>query len=120
MSKIYAHVIFLAFCLQICNVQAQENPHAEKNERFHYFNEFQNKSNSRPEELFSEYQKDPEKFWAQCAEEIDWFRKWDTVLEWNMPYSSWFKEGQLNISYNCLDRHLAKNANKTALIWLNN
>ncbi len=119
MSKIYAHVIFLAFCLQICNVQAQENPHAEKNERFHYFNEFQNKSNSRPEELFSEYQKDPEKFWAQCAEEIDWFRKWDTVLEWNMPYSSWFKEGQLNISYNCLDRHLAKNANKTALIWLN-
>jgi acetyl-CoA synthetase len=61
---------------------------------------------------------DPEAYWASWAEELDWFRKWDTVLEWNPPHARWFDGGKLNVSYNCLDRHLGgARRNKAALIW---
>jgi acetyl-CoA synthetase len=61
---------------------------------------------------------DPEAYWASWAEELDWFRKWDTVLEWNPPHARWFEGGQLNVSYNCLDRHLVgARRNKAALVW---
>jgi acetyl-CoA synthetase len=61
---------------------------------------------------------DPEGYWAGWAEELDWFRKWDRVLEWNPPYAKWFVGGQLNVAHNCLDRHLATDRRtKAALIW---
>ncbi|PYS97765.1 MAG: acetate--CoA ligase [Acidobacteria bacterium] len=68
--------------------------------------------------LYDEAAKDPEAFWAKQAEEIHWFKKWDTVLEWNEPFAKWFVGGELNISYNCLDRHLTTwRKNKAAIIW---
>jgi acetyl-CoA synthetase len=63
---------------------------------------------------------DPEAFWAERAEELDWFRRWDRVLEEDFPNArhSWFLGGKLNVSYNCLDRHLSTSCReKTALIW---
>lgn len=52
------------------------------------------------------------------AEELHWFKKWDTVLKWNPPHAEWFVGGKINISYNCLDRHLPTwRRNKAALIW---
>jgi len=61
---------------------------------------------------------DREAFWASWAGELHWFRKWDTVLEWEPPYARWFVGGKLNVAYNCLDRHLDTwRANKAALIW---
>ena len=61
---------------------------------------------------------DPEAFWARMAEELHWFKKWDTVLKWNPPHAEWFGGGKINISYNCLDRHLQTwRRNKAALIW---
>ena len=45
-------------------------------------------------------------FWARMAEELHWFKKWDTVLKWQPPHAEWFVGGKINISYNCLDRHL--------------
>jgi acetyl-CoA synthetase len=61
---------------------------------------------------------DPEAYWASWAEELDWFRKWDEVLEWTPPHARWFLGGQLNVAYNCLDRHLeGPRRNKAALIW---
>ena len=52
------------------------------------------------------------------AEELHWFKKWDTVLKWDPPHAEWFGGGKINISYNCLDRHLATwRRNKAALIW---
>ncbi|GBE13201.1 acetyl-coenzyme A synthetase [bacterium BMS3Abin13] len=64
---------------------------------------------------------DPEGFWAERAEElITWDKKWDKVLEWDFrkPEIKWFQGGRLNISYNCLDRHLSNGRrNKAALIW---
>ncbi len=49
---------------------------------------------------------DPESFWARAASEFSWFKKWDRVLEWNLPYAKWFVGGQTNISFNCLDRQM--------------
>src|SRR5438876_2869071 len=70
------------------------------------------------EKLCAEAAADPESFWAKQAESLDWFRKWDTVLEWNEPFAKWFTGGELNISYNCLDRHLTTwRKNKAAFIW---
>lgn len=62
---------------------------------------------------------DPEKFWADLAEqELDWFQPWDKVLDWQPPFAKWFEGGKINISYNCLDRHLQTwRRNKAALIW---
>ena len=69
--------------------------------------------------LRKEASADPEAFWARyAAEELHWFRKWDTVLKWTPPHARWFTGGKINISYNCLDRHLGTwRRNKAALIW---
>jgi acetyl-CoA synthetase len=70
------------------------------------------------EKLRAEASASPEEFWARMAEELHWFRKWDTVLEWTPPHAKWFVGGKLNISDNCLDRHLAgARRNKAAIIW---
>jgi acetyl-CoA synthetase len=76
------------------------------------------KSFEEYEKLYSEAEKNPEQFWAKQAEELDWFRKWDKVLEWEEPHAKWFTGGKINISYNCLDRHLKTwRKNKAAIIW---
>ncbi|HHZ69108.1 MAG TPA: acetate--CoA ligase [Methylococcaceae bacterium] len=62
----------------------------------------------------------PEQFWADQAELfLDWSQPWHTVLDYDYPqgYIRWFEGGQLNVSYNCLDRHLATRGDQTALIW---
>jgi acetyl-CoA synthetase len=71
------------------------------------------------QELYRKSIKNPEKFWAQQAEELLlWQKRWKTVLEWKEPFAKWFVGGKLNVSENCLDRHLAgANRNKAALIW---
>jgi acetyl-CoA synthetase len=74
------------------------------------------------EEYQQQYQQsveDPEQFWADVAENFVWQKKWDKVLEWNFdePKVKWFINGKLNITENCLDRHLEKRGNKLALIW---
>jgi acetyl-CoA synthetase len=70
------------------------------------------------EKLYAEAAADPEAFWAKQAEDLHWFKKWDTVLEWNEPFAKWFVGGKLNIAYNCLDRHLeTSRRNKAAIIW---
>ena len=61
---------------------------------------------------------DHERFWAGWADELDWFRKWDTVLEWNPPHAKWFVGGRLNVCHNCVDRHLdGPRRDKPALVW---
>ena len=70
-------------------------------------------------ELYKQSVSQPEEFWGKVAESFRWRKKWDTVLEWNFdePNIKWFKGGKLNITENCLDRHLDKRGNKIALIW---
>ncbi|TMA00411.1 MAG: acetyl-coenzyme A synthetase, partial [Methanobacteriota archaeon] len=62
--------------------------------------------------------KDPGAFWSRMAKELDWIAPWSKVLEWNPPFAKWFLDGKLNVSANCLDRHLAgPRRNKAALVW---
>ena len=76
------------------------------------------KSEAELEKLRAEASADPEGFWARMAEELHWFKKWDAVLKWDPPHAEWFVGGKINISYNCLDRHLSTwRRNKAALIW---
>ena len=77
------------------------------------------KSMAEYQELYDQAAADPAAFWAELAEtELHWFKKWDTVLDWQPPFAKWFSGGKLNISYNCLDRHLTTwRRNKAALIW---
>ena len=76
------------------------------------------KSDDDLEALRAEASADPEAFWARMAAELHWFKKWDTVLKWTPPHAEWFGGGKINVSYNCLDRHLTTaRRDKAALIW---
>ncbi len=70
------------------------------------------------ERLYKQAADDPETFWAGIAQELHWFKPWDRVLEWQLPFAKWFVGGQLNLSYNCLDRHVAAGrGDKAAILW---
>jgi acetyl-CoA synthetase len=76
------------------------------------------KSLEEYEQMYKRSIDDPEAFWADAAKDLHWFKPWDKVLEWDLPWAKWFVGGQLNLSYNCVDRHaLGKRRDKTALIW---
>ncbi|MGH2784293.1 MAG: acetate--CoA ligase [Actinomycetota bacterium] len=67
--------------------------------------------------LYREASDDYEGFWARQAETLEWSRRWDSVMEWDPPWVKWFSGGRLNISVNCLDRHLAANGDRVAYHW---
>ena len=76
------------------------------------------KSLDEYERIYRQSVDDPEAFWAGVARELDWFTPWRRVLEWNPPDAKWFVGATLNISTNCLDRHLLTwRRNKAAIIW---
>ena len=70
-------------------------------------------------EEYQESVENPEKFWGAIADKFVWRKKWDTVLESDMSKADvkWFQGGKLNITENCLDRHVESIPNKTAIIW---
>ena len=69
--------------------------------------------------MYEESVNDPKGFWDKQAERLDWFKKWDNTLDWDFTkgHIRWYEGGKLNVSYNCLDRHLEKRADQKALIW---
>jgi len=70
------------------------------------------------QKAYNEFLADPDGFWERMAKELDWIKPWDKVKEWNYPYARWFTNAKLNISANCLDRHVSgSRRNKVALIW---
>ncbi len=88
------------------------DPPAEFSERAHI------NSIEEYERLREEAARSPENFWARMAGELDWFQTWDTVLKWEPPHAEWFVGAKINVSYNCLDRHLTTwRRNKAAFIW---
>ncbi len=70
-------------------------------------------------ELYDEANADDEAFWArQASELVEWFKPWNTVLDWQLPYAKWFEGGTLNVAHNCLDRHVnAGNGGRVAIHW---
>jgi acetyl-CoA synthetase len=80
---------------------------------------FKAQANYNDPEIYERAAADPEAFWAEQAESLSWYKKWDTVLDWsNPPFAKWFEGGKLNVSYNCLDRHVeAGNGDRVAYYW---
>ena len=81
--------------------------------------DFAARANLSDPDIYAKAAADPEGFWAGLAEELDWFQKWDTVLDWgDAPFAKWFLGGKLNVSYNCIDRHVKNGRrNKAAIVW---
>ncbi len=81
--------------------------------------EFQEAALVNDDSLHEEAERDFEAFWARQAEDlITWYESWDTVLEWDLPYAKWFQGGKLNVSFNCLDRHVdAGHGDQVAYHW---
>src|SRR5262245_55018047 len=69
--------------------------------------------------VYEEAERDPETFWARFASELEWSRPWSRVLDWSdPPHAQWFVGGRINVSVNCVDRHIrGARRNKAALIW---
>ncbi|MBD3267776.1 AMP-binding protein, partial [bacterium] len=79
---------------------------------------FTGQANIQDDSLYELAQKDREGFWAEMAENLHWFQKWDKVLDWQPPFAQWFVGGTINASTNCLDRHIQNGLrNKAAIIW---
>ena len=70
------------------------------------------------QKAYNDFLADPDGFWGKMASELEWIRPWSAVKEWKYPYAKWFINAQLNITANCLDRHVKnQRRNKAALIW---
>jgi acetyl-CoA synthetase len=80
--------------------------------------EFKKNANWNDPAIYERAERDPEAFWAEQAQAIDWFKPWDKILEWQAPNAKWFVGAEVNASYNCVDRHLATwRRNKAAILF---
>ncbi|MGH2447464.1 MAG: acetate--CoA ligase [Chloroflexota bacterium] len=78
---------------------------------------FTKQANINDPKIYEEAAQDYEGFWEKQAGILDWYQKWDKVLEWDLPHAKWYVNGKINASYNCLDRHLSSRGTKRAIIW---
>src|SRR5690349_17834730 len=90
----------------------------QENRKFEPDDEFRSNAIVSNPNIYADAAQDYEQYWADRAGELEWMKKWDRVLDWKPPHAEWFVGGQLNISVNCLDRHVnGGRRNKAAFIW---
>jgi len=90
----------------------------QENRKFPPSEEFRTSARVSSADVYDEAARDPVAFWERMAGELKWIRKWDTALEWTPPHAKWFVGGKLNVSVNCLDRHLdGPRRDARAIIW---
>ena len=90
----------------------------QENRKFEPSAEFRRQAHVSSRDIYDQAAQDPEAFWEKMAGELEWARKWDTVMEWTPPHVKWFLGGKLNASVNCVDRHIRSGRrNKAALIF---
>src|SRR3972149_2264227 len=89
------------------------NPHPEFSKKAHI------KSFDEYKEIYKQSIADPESFWAEKAQELEWFRKWERIHFWDAQKAicRWFEGGKLNASFNCLDRHISGRGDRIAIMW---
>lgn len=86
--------------------------------RFAPSEEFRANANFRDPSVYERAAADPEGYWAEQAQNLTWFRPYESVLKWDPPHAQWFLGGKLNVAYNCVDRHRqGPRKNKAAIIW---
>jgi acetyl-CoA synthetase len=79
---------------------------------------FRKSANARDDDIYTRANNDPEGFWGEQAALLQWSKKWDKVLDWKPPFARWFPGGRINVSENCLDRHVhSHRKNKAAIMW---
>ena len=92
--------------------------HLEEARRFPPSPAFAAQANAGDPAVYAAAEADPEAWWADQARQLDWMEPWTQVLDWRPPHARWFVGGRLNVSANCLDRHLAgPRRNKAAIIF---
>jgi acetyl-CoA synthetase len=90
----------------------------QENRRFAPSDEFRREAHLSDASVYDRAARDPEAYWAKEAESLTWFQRWSQVLEWKAPRAKWFLGGKINVSYNCIDRHIdSPRRNKAALVW---
>ena len=90
----------------------------QENRKFEPPPAFVETAHARDPKIYEEAARDPEAFWAKFAAELEWSTPWTKVLDWQPPHAKWFVGGQLNVSVNCLDRHVRGwRRNQAAIIW---
>jgi acetyl-CoA synthetase len=90
----------------------------QENRKFAPSEEFRREALLSDPSIYEKAARDPEAYWAKQAESLHWFSKWNRVLEWDPPRAKWFLGGKLNVSYNCVDRHIeTPRRNKAAIVW---
>jgi acetyl-CoA synthetase len=89
-----------------------------ENRQFPPNEQWRSGANITDPKIYERAARDPEAFWAEFARELEWIKPWDTVLKWKSPYARWFDGGKINVSANCLDRHVrGARRNKAAIVW---
>jgi acetyl-CoA synthetase len=90
----------------------------EENRKFEPPPEFKRDAIVKSPAIYEQAAHDPEEFWAEQARELEWIKPWSKVLEWTPPHAKWFLDGKINVSANCIDRHIkGPRKDKAALIW---
>jgi acetyl-CoA synthetase len=79
--------------------------------------DFAAQANASNTDIYARAMADPNAFWADWARQLMWSKPFDTILEWNPPHAQWFLGGHLNVSVNCVDRHLEARGDKRAIVW---
>jgi len=79
---------------------------------------FRERANAADPAIYESARKDLQSFWAEEAKRLDWFSPWQEILEWKAPWVKWFSGGKINVTYNCVDRHVqSARRNKAAILW---
>jgi acetyl-CoA synthetase len=90
----------------------------QENRKFEPSDEFRSNAIFSSAAIYDEAAADLEAYWGKMAGELEWMRKWDRVLDWKPPHAGWFIGGKINVSVNCVDRHVrGSRRNKAALVW---
>jgi acetyl-CoA synthetase len=79
---------------------------------------FVDQANVNDASVYDRAAKDPDAYWAEQAERLDWFEPFSEVMQWEPPHHKWFLGGKLNAAYNCIDRHLEANSERVAYYWI--
>jgi acetyl-CoA synthetase len=80
--------------------------------------EFSTQANLNDASVYERAEKDPDAWWSAEADNLEWFERWKTVVEWDPPHHKWFVGGKINAAYNCLDRHLEARGDQVAYHWI--
>ena len=97
--------------------ELNSNAEAQQPQKFPPPPDFARQANAANPDIYDKANADTEAFWADCARELTWTTPFHSVLEWDAPHARWFADGQLNVSANCVDRHLQTRGDKRAIVW---